>query len=87
MHKIKDLFIEFLLDNDCYSQAQINFLEQSQVTIEEYLEEFDDKYEEFLNNGFTWTYTPEGWVYWNKIDDLWRELLASKKFEIFLSNS
>lgn len=78
MHEIKDLFVDFLLENNCYSQAQTNFMEQLHITIEEYVESFDNEYIELLNYSFSWIDSPEGYGYWNNIDDLWREKLEEE---------
>ena len=75
MYDIKDLFVEFLLENDCYSQAQNNFLEEMKVTVEEWAENYTGDPREILNNGFWWNRTPEGYHYWDNIDELWRILL------------
>lgn len=85
MEEIKQLFINFLLDNNCYSQAQTNFLEEMKVTVEEWVENYTREPREILNYGFHWFMSPEGYGYWCDIDDLWREKLKemnlyNKKF-------
>lgn len=63
MHKIKDLFIDFLLENNCYSQAQTNFLGDMKVTVEEWVENYTREPREILNYGFYWFMSPEGYNY------------------------
>lgn len=75
MQEIKDLFVEFLLENNCYSQAQINFMEDMKVTVEEWIENYTRDPKELLNYGFYWFNSPEGWSYWNEIDIKWRKVL------------
>lgn len=78
--KIKKWFIDFLLENNCYSQAQTNFIEQMKVTVEEWLENYNLEAEEILNCGFWWNKSPEGYDYWNDIDELWRTLIEERLY-------
>lgn len=77
---ILDLFEKFLLDNDCYSQFYSNVIGYLNITIEEYIRIFRFDSSQLIHNAFWWEDSPEGFHYWNRLDSLWKSLLASKIF-------
>lgn len=71
----KELFINFLLENNCYSQFVTNLLEQKHLTIEEYVA-LNEKYHNIINlifSAFNWSITPEKSTFWLIISSRWKE--------------
>ena len=65
---IKQIFTEFLLENNAYSQYVINLLESRKMSIKEFIDKLGaPKYykaeHEFINWSFAWCSTPEGYDY------------------------
>lgn len=71
---VKELFIEFLLENDCYSQFVTNLLELRNVSLEEYLN-WNYYSGELMNWAFTWSRTKEKHQFWMNLNYKWKEIL------------
>lgn len=77
---ILDLFEQFLIDNNCYSEFITNLLEQNNETFNEHVDRIlKDTYylieRELVNYAFTWNLTEQKFWFWNKLDEQWRRLL------------
>lgn len=71
---IKELFINFLLENDCFSQFCINLLEFRNISLEEYLNwNYCEK--ELIRWAFDWKRTSEGRIFWYKLNSKWQNKL------------
>lgn len=85
---IKELFEQFLINEDCYSQFLNNLLEQYKCSLEEYFKygpiiPTDCAFPKNLIDGaFWWGDTTEGLWYWDEISLKWKEILKS-----YLNNS
>ena len=73
---VKELFIEFLLDNNCYSQFVTNLLELRNISLEEYLN-WNYCSGELINWAFTWNRTKEKHQFWMNLNYKWRKLLKN----------
>lgn len=77
----EQIFIDFLLKENCYSQFVINLLEQKKLTIEEYISKMNTWYNIrfIVFDAFTWRYTAEEGEFWMDIDTKWQSLCTKLK--------
>lgn len=76
---IKNKFLKFLLDND----AIIQYDDNTEYGYDKEINRILDIGAEtgLINNAFTWTHTPEGHDYWDKLSDEWVQELKRMKLE------
>jgi len=65
-YKEKENFIKLLKDNDAYDK----FVRNIDGDIDDYLDGIFN-YHLYLNKAFDWPSTPEGRIFWYKINKLW----------------
>lgn len=79
--EIQELFEQFLIDNNCYSQFITNLLEQKNKSFEEFINKtlsIDaniEPEEELVNWAFGWTRTEQGYHFWSLLDARWRRII------------
>lgn len=74
--KIKELFEQFLIENDCYSQYLTNLWEDRRMTIDDfdkYLIKVYCGYDNFIISHCIWDATEEGHNFWERIHEEWLE--------------
>lgn len=80
---IRELFEQFLIDNDCYSQYMTNLWEDRGMTIDDfnkYLTKlYGDGYENFIISHCIWDRTKEGHNFWEIIHEKWLERYKTLK--------
>ena len=82
MNTAKQLFIQFLKENNIYEQYMYNFNKREESRNKAYPKnQFFSKVrrEQYINYAFTWSITPEGWSYWNKFHEKWNNYTAAIK--------
>lgn len=73
---IKELFEQFLIDNDCYSQYMINLWKDRGMTFDDfdkYLTKTYGGHENFIISHCLWDETEEGFYFWEIIHKKWLE--------------
>lgn len=80
INKLYKIFISFLKRKGCYEAFKDYYYNKEKeipnyhdnLSLKQYInEEMDD----VIMFSFYWDNTSEGWDYWDKIDDDWRELV------------
>ncbi len=68
---MKDKFIQFLRDNDALEKFEANCKGHHalSLTVEEAYEDCE------IDTSFRWSTSPEGYDYWNELDNKWRDAL------------
>lgn len=81
---IEERFVDFLLENNCYSQFVTNLLEQKRLTIEEYIAKSSSHYDIYflVSDAFNWSITSEKGEFWALMNNRWHAVC--KRLKIYL---
>ena len=82
---MKEKFIQFLKDNGALEKFEANIKDEKcqfsrrYLSIDEIIEAHDKEGLDVnvWSNVFWWDDSPEGWDYWNDLDNKWRAICAS----------
>lgn len=71
--ELKEVFIKFLNDNNCYHEFLTNIREEYNIDIETVFNYFS--HYNWICFAFSWRRSEQGYEYWDKINDKWIDLL------------
>lgn len=71
--ELKEVFIKFLKDNNCYHEFCFNIRQEYNIGIETVFNYFS--HYNWIRFAFSWGRSEQGYEYWDKINDKWIDLL------------
>lgn len=76
--KDRKRFKKFIKKYNVYKSFKINLKNTYGISFKEHCDE-EEELILLINTAFAWEYTPEGYDYWDKLDDKWYDIVKDVK--------
>lgn len=76
---MKEIFIQFLKDNNAYDAFVKNGLLDHGSTIDSIIKNWTNNPEKWISTAFYWLNTDEGHDYWYRIEQAWKIILNKEE--------